>query len=339
MPVSQATNFENSDVAAPFAPGISISEILAKSAQTDFSLPVKICEICNCPKEYDKQIFPKISSNPNASDISDTSSDISESPSPRFLRLPIPCLCAKEKAEKRRIQSESGKQQERLQRFRAYSLADENFTLSTFENWQVRHDNQRLYKLGTEYCNNWEKVKKNNRGILFHGKAGCGKTYLSFAIANRLYQKGISSLAVSVSGILELIRRSYGGNAEAEAIGEMQIMQAITEVDLLILDDLGVEYKTFWGSDKFYGIINARYRAKKPLIITTNLDTANLESDKSGLQYSLALLDSKSGAYDTSNRIYDRIAEICTFVEVSGESWRTQKSEVNGRMLFEDLGI
>lgn len=244
-------------------------------------------------------------------------------------RFPVVCKCRIMELKSIKQLEEHNTIQKRLNKFKAYSLMDERFLKSTFENWKFREDNKGLFDFGKQYCKNWGTVYANNRGLLVYGKAGNGKTYFTFAIANELYRLGKSVLAISVSRILKIIMDSYGNHGE---LGEMDVLNTIREASLLILDDLGVEYKTQWSYDKLYSIIDSRYRAEKPTIITTNLTIDELREN-------LAIVDYKSGRYDQSNRLYNRIVEMCAFIEVDGESWRIQKGEENRCALFDELGI
>ena len=110
------------------------------------------------------------------------------------------------------------------------------------------------------------------------------------------------------------------------------MLNTVRDASLLVLDDLGVEYKTAWAYEKLYAITDTRYRANKPIIITTNftLDT---------LRENLAIVDLRSKLTDPSERVFNRITEMCTFHEVIGASWRISKGAQNKAALFADLGL
>ena len=80
--------------------------------------------------------------------------------------------------------------------------------------------------------------------------------------------------------------------------------------DLLILDDLGAERGTEYALEQVFAVIDARYRSRKPLIVTTNLT-----------------LDVLKHPDDLSHaRIYDRILEICAPILFGGENLRVEKA-------------
>lgn len=102
-------------------------------------------------------------------------------------------------------------------------------------------------------------------GLLIVGKTGLGKTHLSLSIANELIQRGYSVMYNSTPSILSTLEKESFGKSDTNT------MPLITSCDLLILDDLGTEYK----SDRFptflYEIINTRRSRMLPTIINTNL--------------------------------------------------------------------
>ena len=282
---------------------------MAQSPTSDLSLPLNTCKECGYPTQKDIELLGVMK------------------------RVRVICRCRAEELQREEERQKRLEAQRRLNRFKAYSLMDERFEESTFENWVIRDDNRKYYDFGKRYSENWSKVYEGNHGILIHGSAGSGKTYLSFAIANALYAQGKSVMAISVSRILKIIMDSYRQHGE---VGEIEILNTLSEASLLVLDDLGVEHKTNWSYEKLYSIIDTRYRAKKPTIITTNL---RIENEINELRYNLSIVDAKTSRFDESDRIYNRIVEMCAFIEVEGESWRIQKGIENKKALFEKLGM
>jgi DNA replication protein DnaC len=139
-------------------------------------------------------------------------------------------------------------------------------------------------------------------------------------------------MAISVPKIFKIIQDGYSNHGDLGREGETEILDLLTDVSLLILDDLGIENKTYWAYEKLYNIIDERYRANKPLIITTNFTIDDLRGN-------LAIMDRKTGERDESDRIFSRIVQMCTFIKVKGESWREQISDRNKDELFRELEL
>lgn len=231
-------------------------------------------------------------------------------------KLPIICKCREEEL---RLEEERLKQIEldsRLRRLKENSLMDERFRECIFDNWILDESNKKMYQIGQRYCKNWQEVKKENIGLLLHGVPGTGKTFLSFCIANYLIERYVPVIAISSIGILSRIKETYSSYGRE---GEAEIIRAIKNADLLVLDDLGAENNTEWAKEKLYEIIDFRYRNEKPIIITTNLLLDSLKS--------------KLTSSDGISRTYDRIIEMCTPLEIKGESRRVKQQSRKTKVL------
>jgi len=274
-------------------------------SDADLNVPLTRCDDCHDPTQKDVELFGF------------------------RRRVPVMCRCRSEEYDREERESEQRDVLRRLERFKAYSLMDSRFETSTFENWTHRPDNRDDYILGTKYSENWDAMYANNRGLLLYGKAGNGKTYLSFAIANALYKQGKAVMAISISKLLSIIKDSFDKHGE---YGETDVLNTVRDASLLVLDDLGVEYKTAWAYEKFYTIIDTRYRANKPVIVTTNLTLDTLREN-------LSIVDLRTKLTDPSERVFNRITEMCAFHEVIGASWRISKGMQNKAALLADLGL
>jgi DNA replication protein DnaC len=101
--------------------------------------------------------------------------------------------------------------------------------------------------------------------IVFTGDYGCGKTHLAAAIANAVIQRGQSAMFVVVPDLLDHLRATF---APGSAVSLDQRFEETRTAPLLVLDDLGTENATAWGREKLFQIIDYRYVAKLPTIIT-----------------------------------------------------------------------
>ena len=95
---------------------------------------------------------------------------------------------------------------------------------------------------------------------------------------------------------------------------ETEILDKISECDLLIIDDFGAEKVTEWVLEKVFFLIDARYRMRKPFIISTNLQYKTDEN--------ICEIHKVFG-----KRIRDRINEVCCPILFKGESRRKSPAD------------
>lgn len=107
--------------------------------------------------------------------------------------------------------------------------------------------------------------------IVMKGKTGLGKTHLSLAIANDVIKNGYSVIYGSAPELLRKIEREHFSGSDADTLSLLQ------EADLLILDDLGAEFESKFYVSALYNIINSRTNSRKPMIINTNLELAEIQ--------------------------------------------------------------
>lgn len=111
------------------------------------------------------------------------------------------------------------------------------------------------------------------KSLLFTGPTGLGKTHLSLAIARAALEQGHTVIYGSAQNLLgRLERERFARFGEQTDETERNLL----ECDLLILDDLGAEFSTTFTQSSIYNIINTRMMAAQPVIISTNLNTAQL---------------------------------------------------------------
>lgn len=127
--------------------------------------------------------------------------------------------------------------------------------------------------IAEHYINHWSEMAQCGQGLLYYGPMGTGKTQQVCWIAAALKQQ---VLAANVSELAQRLAANYGRN-------QTELLEQIGSCDLLVLDDLGTERGEYLQS-KVYLIIDARYRSRKPMLVTTNLTPSELAANESTLQ-------------------------------------------------------
>jgi len=144
-----------------------------------------------------------------------------------------------------------------LARYTFESFVPEGHSL----NPKARRNLRRAFELAREFATQLQGW------LIMVGNYGCGKTHLAAAIANERIARGHSSLFVNVPDLLDHLRATYSPNSP---VTYDQRFETIRSTPLLILDDLGTENATSWAKEKLYQILNYRYNAQLPTVITTN---------------------------------------------------------------------
>ncbi len=213
--------------------------------------------------------------------------------------IPSTCDCKKKELEERELKLREYQKAMRLEGLR-HSAFDDNLLLTqTFDKDDGSLEHR---KLGLNYVEKFREMEKENIGLILTGSVGTGKTFLAAAIANALIDKEISVKMTNFSVILNDMT-----NFE---INKNKYIENLNKFNLLIIDDFGMERDTAFANEHIFNIIDARYRANKPLIITTNLSIETLTN--------ATTLKEK--------RIYSRILEMAIPIIFTGKNHRLMKT-------------
>lgn len=151
-----------------------------------------------------------------------------------------------------------------------------------------------------------------DRGLLFLGGAGLGKTHLAIACLRLgAHAKGLRGIFHDTRALLRRIRQTYDPVTRTTE-SERDIVGAVIDADLLVLDDLGAERVTEWVEEMLHLIVNSRYNARRPTIFTTNYP---IEAP-SQAKHAETLIER------IGFRMHSRLHEMCDFVELKGMDYR-----------------
>jgi DNA replication protein DnaC len=106
----------------------------------------------------------------------------------------------------------------------------------------------------------------SGKGLWIQGNVGTGKTTLAMLVSKAALDAGRSVAIYSLPRLLNLLRESMQSDG-----GILDLLDRLSAVDLLHVDDLGAENSTDWVLEQLYSIVNARYEAQRAIVATTNL--------------------------------------------------------------------
>jgi DNA replication protein DnaC len=145
------------------------------------------------------------------------------------------------------------------------------------------------------YVNRIDEQLDAGRGLWFFGSVGTGKTTLAMLVSKHaLY---------SLPRLLAQIRTTFDddrGNSYVD------LLDRLTAVDLLHIDDVGAEKTSPWVLEQLYAIVNARYEDERSIVITTNLERDAL-------------------AEQINERTVSRLEEMCEVLPLWGADARQQR--------------
>lgn len=172
--------------------------------------------------------------------------------------------------ETEQAEKEAKERQERMEsrlnragiplRFRAKSFA-------TFVSDSDAKD--KALSVAMEFASNFPQHRKDGTVVVFSGKPGTGKSHLATAIGQEVLPTG-TVLYISAIDAVRMIRDTWRRDS---AKSETQVLDMLSSLDLLILDEVGVQYGTEAEQVTLFDIIDKRYRDQMPMILLTNLNT------------------------------------------------------------------
>lgn len=206
------------------------------------------------------------------------------------------CRCMTDDYERRETEARQREREQRIERYRKAGFPDREMRNYRFEN-----DDKATPTLSNAmqaYCENFPMLRKEGKGLLLYGNVGTGKSFYAACIVNDLIDKGYPCLLTNFSRLSNKISSMWEGKQE--------YIDSLCRYALIAIDDLGVERDTEFMNEQVTTIIDSFYRAKVPMIITSNYTPKQLTEE----------------CEIRKRRIYDRLLERCHPVKIDGASRR-----------------
>lgn len=181
------------------------------------------------------------------------------------------CLAEKlAKLEADEAASERRWKQSQIDRMIGDLQLPERFAGATLDNYQpVNDDAARCLKLCKAYAAKWPERLKQGGGLVMCGKPGTGKNHLALAIAKHVINEHQNSaLFTTALRIARLFKSTWSKNSERT---EAEVIRIYTDPELLIIDEVGVQFGSEAEKLILFEIINTRYERMMPTILISNL--------------------------------------------------------------------
>lgn len=208
---------------------------------------------------------------------------------------PCYCNCEIDAWEEEQKKMKARIRIEEIKSMRKDGIPDETLLNCRFANDDNKHPE--ASEVARKYVQNFDRMYDEGKGLMFYGNVGTGKTFLAACIANELIDQGYPVLVTTFTRI---------ANRIAESSAKQEYIDSLNHYDLLVIDDLATERNTEFMNEVVYSVIDARYRAMKPVIVTTNLSKSDTDN-----------------ANNARQRIYSRLREMTFGVRVVGEDRRS----------------
>ena len=154
-----------------------------------------------------------------------------------------------------------------------------------------------------------------DRGLLFIGPCGVGKTHLSVAILKAIISEhDVNARFVDEAELLRSLQYSYNQNSIAT---EEALLRPLRRADLLVWDDLGTGRPTDWVRETIHTIINHRYTNQRLTIFSSNWKLPEKNAPK-------AVTGEPTLSDRIGERLYSRILEMCEIIEMKGPDFRKE---------------
>lgn len=231
----------------------------------------------------------------------------------RIRVVPCLCKCMIEEREREEAQRKQAELVAQIRRYRDLGFADREMQAYTFANDDGAQPE--LSKAMRAYVEHFQEFSEDGKGLFLYGPVGTGKSFLVACVVNALIDTGLPCLMTNFSRLTNRISGMWEGRQE--------YIDSLSRFSLVAIDDLGVERDTEYMNESVTTIIDSLYRAKVPMIITSNYTPAQLVDE----------------AEIRRKRVYDRLLERCHPIYVAGESRRKNKGRGDYRTMKSILGV
>lgn len=152
----------------------------------------------------------------------------------------------------------------------------ERFKNRTLGSYRATGDGQkRALAFATSYADQFDKVAETGRSAIFCGQPGTGKTHLAVGVALQVMGKGKCAMFTTVQRAMRRVKDTFRkGSDESES----EAIAMLTYPDLLIIDEIGVQFGSDFEKNLMFDILNERYEKRRPTLLLSNLTVQEVKA-------------------------------------------------------------
>lgn len=181
-----------------------------------------------------------------------------------------------------------------------------------FDNFQTPGQDALALTQALSLARRWatEYSRASERGLMFMGPPGSGKTHLAVSILRHLrLGKGVQALFYDVQDLLRTLQATFDRQS---GMSELDLLMPVLAAEVVLLDDLGGRQFTPWVEETLTHIVTTRYNERRPTLITTNY------LDEPADARTPTLVDR------IGPRVRSRLHEMCHLVAVRAQDFRRE---------------
>lgn len=214
-------------------------------------------------------------------------------------RCPTCSAAEQEQADAERAKEEARRREARHHAMLESARIPARFIGRGFDNFVVTTEPQRhALTVARDFAEQFNEHARRGAGLVLAGMPGTGKSHLAAAILQHLLDREVCYLTCMdlIRSVRETWRRD-SGRSETQVLGYLQ------DLDMLVIDEVGVQYGTDGEQTIIFDVLDRRYREVKPTVILTNQDKDGFKSF-------------------VGERTFDRLVETSRWVPFDWPSYR-----------------